>query len=76
MTTQRQLRKQERRKQKKMNDMQPSKSTSSSVRKWCLNKMKLLSRERSLRSVHETMKFIYEADELMYFRLRRMLDGA
>ena len=39
-------------------------------------KLKLLPRKRSLQNLHETMKYIYEVDELMYFRLRRMLDGA
>ena len=71
-----QLRKQERTKLKKMNRMQPSKRTGKNVRKWCLKKIKLFPQKRSLQNLHETMKYIYEVDELMYFRLRRMLDGA
>ena len=76
-TTRRQFRKQERKTEVKMNRMQPSKRTGKvkNVKNWCLNKLNLL-RDQKLLHYQDTLKRIYKFDELMYFRLRRMLDGA
>ena len=75
MTTRRQLQKQEKIKLHKMGRMQPPKRTGTTVRKWCLKKMKNLSTSPSP-TREQTMQRIHDYDNLMYFRLRRMLDGA
>ena len=60
-----------------MEKMQPSKIFSKKVRKWCLKRLHNMTTTRAVQHTHiqDTMERLYKIDELMYYRLRLMLDG-
>ena len=69
------LKKKEKCRRRIMEKMQPSKRSSKNVRKWCLKKLQTMTTTVQHTNIQNTMERLYKIDQLMYYRLRLMLDG-